>query len=344
MNIVNKKETIKNFVLEKINSGEWSVNTKIFSENQFCDCFHIARGTVRSALSELADEGIIKSVKSKGYFVKKSFRKEEKKYIIVLSSIHNFRGDFTDTKKRYFDLLKKEIEKRGYECLFYINNKILTIEESLGSIVSRIAGIICLQPYAKDLSFFKDADIPIVRTYTYQTGDYPCVYYNGDMVAKSYKHILEKYKAENLLVFSFDYADISHFLDFNNILQNRFSKYNIHAFGMYDRSKNISKQIKNILENTVEVPDGVVFLDDNLFDLGKVYFDEFDRIFANTKIITHFNAHTEYKGKYPLVKIGFDFSELAEKTVSLLIKLIQREFMKKYNYALNPKITDEYSE
>ncbi len=59
------KQTIKNWIINKeINPGE-----KIPSENELADIFHVSRLTVRQAISQLSQEGLLSSQRGKGTFV-----------------------------------------------------------------------------------------------------------------------------------------------------------------------------------------------------------------------------------------------------------------------------------
>lgn len=60
---------IRDYIMEKIDSGEWAVGTMIPTEMQLCEQFDVSRPTVRAALMKLVKEGHLKRVKGKGTFV-----------------------------------------------------------------------------------------------------------------------------------------------------------------------------------------------------------------------------------------------------------------------------------
>lgn len=60
---------IKNYILDKIHTGEWQVNQKIFSENEFSAKFNTSRMTVNRALRELTADGRLIRKQGNGTFV-----------------------------------------------------------------------------------------------------------------------------------------------------------------------------------------------------------------------------------------------------------------------------------
>lgn len=62
---------LKNLIIEKIEKGEYPPESKIPSEQEFCDIFDISRPTVRQAISELTNSGYLYKEKGKGTFVSK---------------------------------------------------------------------------------------------------------------------------------------------------------------------------------------------------------------------------------------------------------------------------------
>jgi len=78
---------LKNLIIQKIDSGEYAYDTRIPSEQEFCDMYDISRPTVRQAINELTTNGYLYKLKGKGTFVTKAKTK---------ISIKNFSG-FTDS-------------------------------------------------------------------------------------------------------------------------------------------------------------------------------------------------------------------------------------------------------
>lgn len=78
---------LKQLIIEKIESGDYPVESKIPSEQELCELYGISRPTVRQAISELTNNGYLYKEKGKGTFVAKSKSKVD---------IKNYTG-FTDS-------------------------------------------------------------------------------------------------------------------------------------------------------------------------------------------------------------------------------------------------------
>jgi GntR family transcriptional regulator len=63
---------LKHIIIRKIESGDYPEASKIPSEQELCELYDISRPTVRQAISELTNNGILYKEKGKGTFVAKS--------------------------------------------------------------------------------------------------------------------------------------------------------------------------------------------------------------------------------------------------------------------------------
>lgn len=61
--------TISNYLRKKIYSQEWEPGHRIPSENELRMKFSVSRGTVRRAIADLVDEGLLEQVRGSGTFV-----------------------------------------------------------------------------------------------------------------------------------------------------------------------------------------------------------------------------------------------------------------------------------
>ncbi|AEE95389.1 GntR family transcriptional regulator [Mahella australiensis] len=60
---------LKTILADKIHSGQWKVNDRIPTERELCDAYGVSRATVRLALGELENEGLLYRKQGKGTFV-----------------------------------------------------------------------------------------------------------------------------------------------------------------------------------------------------------------------------------------------------------------------------------
>lgn len=55
--------------LEEINSGNWTINQRIPSEEELCNTYNVSKITVRQAINNLVSEGYLMKIQGKGTFV-----------------------------------------------------------------------------------------------------------------------------------------------------------------------------------------------------------------------------------------------------------------------------------
>ncbi|MDO8769112.1 MAG: histidine utilization repressor [Burkholderiaceae bacterium] len=76
-------QSIKSYVLEKIQNGNWLEGASIPSEQSLAKTFEVSRMTVNRALSELSNEGVLNRIQGSGTFV------AQRKYQAMLLEIQN---------------------------------------------------------------------------------------------------------------------------------------------------------------------------------------------------------------------------------------------------------------
>ena len=67
--VLPRYQQIKQFILNKIERGEWAESRKVPSENQLCEQFSVSRMTARKALQELTASGVLLRQQGLGTFV-----------------------------------------------------------------------------------------------------------------------------------------------------------------------------------------------------------------------------------------------------------------------------------
>ena len=62
---------LEGLLRQQILDGRWQAGQRVPSEKQLCEFYAVSRTTVRQAVSNLVDEGLLYHVKGKGTFVRK---------------------------------------------------------------------------------------------------------------------------------------------------------------------------------------------------------------------------------------------------------------------------------
>lgn len=107
---------LKNLILEKIGKGEFEADSKIPSEQDFCDQYDISRPTVRQAINELTSSGHLYKLKGKGTFV------STQKSTINVKDYTGFTDSILDSKDPSaknilsIDVLKGDTDPKLCEC------------------------------------------------------------------------------------------------------------------------------------------------------------------------------------------------------------------------------------
>jgi GntR family transcriptional regulator len=62
---------LEGLLRQQIMHGRWQAGQRVPSEKQLCEFYAVSRTTVRQAVNNLVDEGLLYHVKGKGTFVRK---------------------------------------------------------------------------------------------------------------------------------------------------------------------------------------------------------------------------------------------------------------------------------
>ena len=67
----NVVEFVYNKMVESITSGQWTSGSKIPTENELADTYHVSRSSIRQAISRLKALGLLESKRGSGTIIKK---------------------------------------------------------------------------------------------------------------------------------------------------------------------------------------------------------------------------------------------------------------------------------
>lgn len=100
---------MQNWIKSKISIGEWGENEKIPSETMLAEMLGISRGTIKQAIKQLSEEGILIQIHGKGTFVvKKQLESSAASNLVSIGeTLHNGGGQF-ETKLLEMDIQASE--------------------------------------------------------------------------------------------------------------------------------------------------------------------------------------------------------------------------------------------
>lgn len=124
-----KYQLIYNYVVDKIESGEFKDGDKIPSENEMCALFSVSRITVRKALSELEHAGYIIKKHSKGSFVRTG---------VTVMQLNALQGYTEEMKKRGLRPSSKLISVTRQPANDYLANKLRIDEKAIVYRIERL--------------------------------------------------------------------------------------------------------------------------------------------------------------------------------------------------------------
>ena len=120
-----KYKQIVNSIIGKIEVGTIKYGQKLPSINQLSFDYILARETVGKAYNELKTQGIIESVKGKGYYVKNANPQSRLKILVLFNKLSSY-------KKVIFNTMAHELSERAhldlfiYHCNYDLFEKILS--------------------------------------------------------------------------------------------------------------------------------------------------------------------------------------------------------------------------
>lgn len=150
---------VKNYILGKINSGEYKKGKKLPSERELSEKFGISRMTARYALTELIKEGVAYRKGTYGTIVSST---KSKKSTAKLESFTSFARS-----QGYKDIRAEVIIKEKKEADAYVSEK---LEISLGTPYYHMIRVrFCEnEPKAVEENFINCRFIPDFETYTFE--------------------------------------------------------------------------------------------------------------------------------------------------------------------------------
>ena len=339
---MNKKDIVIKYIEENINNGKWKVASNIFSENQLIDYLGVSRVTIRLAINELCNKGVLETRQGSGTYIKGQYTNPGK-YIIILTSIGAVTGDTNYIYRYFIDLLEKYIKSLGYSPIAYVGNPDINIEEGLASKLNDIGGIIFLYGLQKDLDVLNMLNIPIISSLGAFSNFCPGVLLDyTDLIYKT-DYLLKKYNYKEVIIFKINQNNKKHVKE-NLVwlaMDSFFSNYHVVNMPIsYDHNMKVDI-FKSTISKIKKSPDCIVFMDDTIYLTASPYFQKYHNILKDTKIITHSSGNLETTDVYKICKIEFNLDKVAKETVNLIDKRINKINFNEYNIYIKPKVINE---
>jgi len=177
-NIIPKYYQLKKLLLNEIQSGKYSIHSKLPSESELRKKYKISGGPIKRAINELAREGIVYTIQGKGCFVSPTISKSDikiakdnKRIIFITNSVlHEFNAPILKGILRI-------TQSKGYNLEVYDSEGCYSSEIQILSklLKENISGLIFVPTYYnysyRHLLQLKKRNVPIVLINRYIKND-----------------------------------------------------------------------------------------------------------------------------------------------------------------------------
>jgi len=337
-----KKDLVAEHIKSLIYKGKLRQGDKIPSETEIMKTLNVSRFTAREGINTLKRENIIETLHGSGSFVKNNSL--NKKYILIVSEEYCLTGTARGSNRFIINELKNRISELGYIPYFYIDREKSDVLKEIPIIISETIGIVSVHGSERTLDKLSEFHIPIVSVMKSTAREYSTILTNYPLLYRKIDSIIKKYKLEKIVSFSIVQSlqrkEMDTFIHYAfNAYLKKFDSVNINF------SENIPSAIslfKAKIKSLKYTPDAIIFQDDTIFNNVFPIFGEFDNILKNTKIITHSSGYRQDWGSsYKICRLEFDLKDMAEKSIELLLKKINGEFINKQNIYIDPTVINE---
>lgn len=342
--MINKTDIIIDYIKEAINQGRLKTGSKLLSEADLATKFNLSRNTVREAIGSLCSQGLIEKKRGSGNYITDKFMSNKDKYIIIAIKDDTLKDILGSVYRILLELIKEEIIKAGYKPYIYIEQH---YEEDILKAVNierkYIAGIVIL--LFKHF-YISDDSIPVVSSVGYIPTTYYNIVPNYAKFISAYESLINKYKFQNFLLVISE-TNMKECSDVHGLVPYTMPKYLTRKYGetIYIPWDNDFAKAPEILKKKLAsmdyIPDAIIFLDDIIFSVASKAFKDIKDVLSKTKIISHSNKERKLDVGINYCKVEVSLEEFANKSIQLLQKLINNEFISKPNTLISPTIVNE---
>lgn len=313
---MNKTEKVIEYIKNQIDENNLEVGDKLPCENQLKNDLNVSRYTIRMALDRLCKENIIYTQKGSGSYVNSL---NNKQYILIIIHSGCVYGNTRATYKYVSEKFKEEIIKAGYIPYYYIDKENTNIKKNISIKIEEIAGVISIRGRENTLNILNKYNIPIVSTLCSTATNYPSALLDYSSYFKDLTKIIKQNNLKNLIVFSLNYSikkGKDNFYLYG--IMTYFKKYNIKLISITENIPAALGIFRNTMKNLKTFPDGIIFLDDTIFNACYKIFPEFEEKIKNINIITESSGYIDYGNKYNICEIQFNLDNIVKESFNLL--------------------------
>lgn len=236
-------------IYKNIDNGTLIKDDVLPSVNKISEKFSLARGSVFSAYNDLRASGIIDSIPGKGYFVKSTDTKQNKRIFLLFST-------FTPYKETLFNALLNALPNDATLEIYFHHHSIKMFETLIREQAGYYNTFIIMPEIHSDTSSIL-SKLDQKNTFLLDVGfkehkkEYPGVYQNFEKDIYSFlqsnQHLLSKYKRL--------------FLIFPEGIR---TKDIITGFNKFSRTKTVTTSVKKSIDLTdIKKQDAFIVIDDN---------------------------------------------------------------------------------
>ena len=193
-----KYQLIIDYVTERIISGEYTANMRIPSENEFAQMLDVSSITIRKALSDLVNDGLIYRLKGKGSFVADLRKKPDAQANMLLAFLIAAVNIHDSSVMKLIRGMQKKCSEAGYALIVEnLLNHVNHEREAIDRLIeNRVAGFIVypdLPANSDALRYLGSQNVPFVVIDRYPKGQ-PVNFVgcnNHDGTLASTQHLLD---------------------------------------------------------------------------------------------------------------------------------------------------------
>lgn len=336
---MNKTDLVADFIKNRIKNGEYKTGEKIPGEIELKNTLNVSRYTVRCAINRLCEENILETRHGAGSFIKNT----HKKHILIIIHSGCIIGNTRATSNYIKNRLKEVLEQNNYIPFIYIDESNKNINKYIGGIKENVAGVISIRARENTLKYLEKYNIPIISILCSTATDYPSVLMDYPSFFREITNIINKYKLKNLLVFSINYSinkkDKDNFYLY--AIMQYLKKYDLKLISMSENIPAALSVFRNTMKNMKKQPEGIIFLDDTIFNTCYRIFPEFEEKLKNINIITESSGYIDYGNDYNICQIQFNLDHICNRAIELLSGKINKNSPNISNIYIKPLVINE---